>query len=222
MSPADPTDRESKPDRAEIETDPESRARREASNGVRQTDFVFATIESHLAEDKPFKLRPSFLGELNRLAVEGLTRFAGVPRPHGMSITGSGHAPPPPGEVQALLEELCDYVNENWQRSPVHLAAYIMWRLNWIHPYDDGNGRTSRAASYVVLSLRLKTRLPGKQTIVDQIVNSKGAYYRALEAADRNFVEGRIDVSEMEALISSLLAKQFALIHAEATAEKSS
>jgi Fic family protein len=209
-------DRESKPDRAEIETDAKQRARREAANGVRQTDFVFYTIERYLEEGKQFKLRPSFLGELNRLAVDGLTSYAGVPRPHGMAITGSGHAPPPPGDVQPLIEELCDYVNDNWSRSPIHLAAYVMWRLNWIHPYDDGNGRTSRAASYVVLSLRLGVRLPGRETIVDQIVHSKGAYYRALEAADRRFADGELDVGEMEELISNLLAKQFAKLHEDA------
>jgi Fic family protein len=214
-----PPDRESKPDRQDIETSKEGRARREAANGIRQTDFVFSTIDRFLAEQKPFRLRPSLLGELNRLAVEGLTRFAGVPRPHGMSITGSGHTPPPPDKVQSYIEEMCDYVNDNWNKSPIHLAAYVMWRLNWIHPYDDGNGRTSRAAAYIVLSIRLRTRLPGTNTIVDQIVSSKKAYYAALEEADRHDAEGRLDVSAMENLISSLLAKQFATIHASAHTE---
>lgn len=214
-----PSDRESKPDRQEIETSKEARARREASNGILQADFVFETIDRALQDSRPFRLRPSLLGELNRLAVDGLTRFAGVPRPHGMTITGSGHAPPPANRVQAYIEELCDYVNDNWGKSPVHLAAYVMWRLNWIHPYDDGNGRTSRAAAYIILSVRLGTRLPGTNTIVDQIVNSKKAYYAALEAADRHDTEGRLDVSEMEDLISALLAKQFATIHASARSE---
>lgn len=214
-------DRESLPDRMTVETDKDARARLEAANGVRQTDFVFTTIERNLANNGKFRLRPSLLGELNRLAVEGLTPYAGVPRPHGMSITGSGHTPPAPAKVQELLEELCDYVNDNWDKSPVHLAAYVMWRLNWIHPYDDGNGRTSRAAAYIVLSLRLGTRLPGSNTIVDQIVQTKSAYYRALEAADARFDSGQIDVSDMESLISALLAKQFALIHEHANSSLS-
>ena len=30
--------------------------------------------------------------------------------------------------------------NDNWDDStPVHLASYVMWRLNWIHPFTDGN-----------------------------------------------------------------------------------
>ena len=47
--------------------------------------------------------------------------------------------------VAELVEDMCDYVNENWEaKSAIHLAAYIMWRLNWIHPFADGNGRLSR------------------------------------------------------------------------------
>jgi Fic family protein len=64
--------------------------------------------------------------------------------------------------VPSLVEELCDYVNDNWESStPIHLAAYVMWRLNWIRPFADGNGRTSRILSYVVLSIRSGIRLTG-------------------------------------------------------------
>jgi len=45
---------------------------------------------------------------------------------------------------------MCDHINENWAKlSPLHLAAYTLWRMNWIHPFVDGNGRTSRAVSYL-------------------------------------------------------------------------
>jgi Fic family protein len=50
------------------------------------------------------------------------------------------------------------------QSTPIHLAAYLMWRLNWIHPFADGNGRTSRIISYVVLSIRAGAILPGTPT----------------------------------------------------------
>jgi hypothetical protein len=31
---------------------------------------------------------------------------------------------------------------------PTELAAYGLWRLNWIHPFVEGNGRTARAVCY--------------------------------------------------------------------------
>lgn len=70
--------------------------------------------------------------------------------------------------VPHLVEELCDYVNNNWeQASAIHLASYVMWRLNWIHPFTDGNGRTSRILPYVVLSAKINGVLPGTPQIPD-------------------------------------------------------
>jgi Fic family protein len=101
-------------------------------------------------------------------------------------------------------------VNSAWeQKSPIHLCAYVMWRLNWIHPFTDGNGRTSRAASYLVLCLKTGYLLPGKFTIPEQIAQDRTPYYRALEAADQRLAESRsIDLTEMEKLLSALLARQ--------------
>ena len=76
-----------------------------------------------------------------------------------------------------------------------------MWRLNWIHPFDDGNGRTSRIVSYVVLMIRSGFILPGTPAIPDQIVLDRSGYFRALDEADAACREGLIDVSTMEGLL---------------------
>jgi Fic family protein len=133
-----------------------------------------------------------------------------------MGIHGSKHEPPPADQVQELVEDLCDYITANWDKPPLHLAAYAMWRINWIHPFDDGNGRTARAVAYVVLSVRLGTLLPGRASVIEQIIGRKGPYYQALEAADRAWLDGHIDVSALEELLSDLLAKQFTTLHREA------
>jgi hypothetical protein len=105
--------------------------------------------------------------------------------------------------VPELVEDMCDYVNDHWNEStPIHLAAYLMWRLNWIHPFADGNGRTSRIVSYVVLSIRAGAILPGTPTIPDQIVDNRKPYFDALDAADLAFRGGNIDVSKMEELLA--------------------
>lgn len=115
--------------------------------------------------------------------------------------------------MQALIEDMCDYINENWHSaSAIHLAAYSMWRLNWIHPFDDGNGRTSRAVSYLVLCIKLGGTLPGTKTIPDYIVENREPYFSAIEAADEAAKEPRIDVGEMEALLERLLERQLASI----------
>lgn len=146
---------------------------------------------------------------LHRLALEGLRSFAGNYRPAGIEIGGSKHRPVGAHQVAQMVEELCDYVNDAWQSStPLHLSAYVLWRLNWIHPFTDGNGRTARACSYLVLCLRLGYPLYGPNSIPAQIAVNKAPYYAALESADEAFAQGRIDVAETESLLRSLLARQ--------------
>lgn len=109
---------------------------------------------------------------------------------------------------------MCEYVNKNWSLSGddlsdgIHLASYLMWRLNWIDPFRDGNGRTSRAVSYLVLTIRLGQVLRGEPTIPDQIVDNKAPYYKALDDADAAWSKGALDLTTMEQLIERLLEKQ--------------
>lgn len=206
-------ERHSKPVAEPLITDKLERARRESENGLRQIDFVLERVRRHTgAGSAPFKLRPSLLLSLNRAAVEGIEATAGAFRTGGMEIFGSKHQPPKGAEVPELIEELCDYVNDNWATaSAAHLAAYVMWRLNWIHPFDDGNGRTARAASYLVLCIKTGSVLPGAKTIPERIASAKNPYYFALEKADKAYArDGSVDVSELEGIIVSALAAQLA------------
>ena len=194
----------------ELITDPQEKAAAEARNGFRQYDAAIGAI--HTALDRgSFKLRPSLILGLQREALAGISSYAGNYRPGGVAIEGSKHEPVGAHLVPELVEEMCDYVNDHWDEStPLHLAAYLMWRLNWIHPFADGNGRTSRIISYVVLSIRAGAVLPGTPTIPDQIVDNRNPYFEALDAADSAYRDGKIDVSNMEALLAALLAKQLA------------
>jgi Fic family protein len=201
---------------AEIITDPLLRAELEGENGVHQFRTVISMVQTFLDPERPFKFRPSHLQTLHRAALLGLSGYAGNWRPSEIRIEGSPHQPPAAFEIPERIEELCDYVNDMWEKkSPMHLASYVMWKLNWIHPFTDGNGRTSRAASYLVLCLKMGYILPGKRTIPDQISENKTPYYKALEAADKAFSEGRIDLSAMKALLSSMLATQLVAVHGD-------
>jgi Fic family protein len=112
---------------------------------------------------------------------------------------------------------MCEYVNSNWDHLAVHLASYLMWRLNWIHPFFGGNGRSARAISYLVLCARLGFRLPGEKTIPELIIADREPYYAALRQADAAWAEGRLDLTAMEGLMSSLLADQLLGVYSKAT-----
>lgn len=193
------------------------KARIEARNALRQFDAGIGIIEAAIHASTPFVLKPSQVHFLNRLATEGVAFTPGVIRPGPIEISNAIHVPPPADTVVPYLEEMCEYVNANWAKTPIHLGAYLLWRLNWIHPFEDGNGRTSRMIGYVVLCIRLGFLLPGTRTIPDQISSDKQPYYQALDAADAAYKRGVIDVSVMEELLSEMLAVQLVDVHKDAT-----
>lgn len=180
---------------------------------------MFAMIEHAIESDK-FRLRPSTLIELDRIAVNGLVNNPGAFRNDPIEIEHSVHTPPPHEDVPSYIDELCEYVTEQWTTSSaIHLAAYILWRLNWIHPFEDGNGRTSRAACYLVLCVRLGYKLPGTRTIPEYIAADKNPYYLALESADTAWKKGILDLTVMEALIKECLAAQLVGVVEQASGE---
>jgi len=154
---------------------------------------------------------------LNRLAVEGLVASAGTYRTVPMTIKGSNHIPPDWQDVARHVDEMCDHVNGS-DGSAVHLAAYVMWRLNWIHPFEDGNGRTTRAVSHLVMCARLGYELPGTKTIPDIISEDKQGYYDALDAADEAWKDDRLDVAVMEGVLQRALDIQLGTVLDEARA----
>lgn len=211
MSVEEPEKRDSRALDAELITDPVERAAAEARNGLRQIDAGLGVVQTAQDRNWEFKLRPSLILSLHREALSGISMYAGNYRPGGVEIGGSRHSPPGAHLVPEHIEDMCEYVNENWDKStPLHLASYIMWRLNWVHPFADGNGRTSRVTSYVVLSIKAKSQLPGTPTIPDQIVDNRKPYFAALDAADAAWANGQLDLSVMDQLLGRLLANQLA------------
>jgi len=190
----------------------EERAPIEAENAFRQFDRLMEIVEDSLNEIRnggnPVPVKPSVLMELNRLAVEKIIANPGGYRQTPMEIGKSKHQPPRWEDVPKHVDEMCEYVQRNWHRSALHLAAYLLWRVNWIHPFSDGNGRTARAISYLVLCIRLRQRLPGDRTMPDFIADEKTPYYAGLEAADAADARGRVDVSTLERYLKKLLSQQ--------------
>jgi Fic family protein len=66
---------------------------------------------------------------------------------------GAAFVPPPPGEVDRLLDDLCEFVNDV-ALPPLVQAAIAHAQFETIHPFEDGNGRTGRALVQVVLRRR--------------------------------------------------------------------
>ena len=150
-------------------------------------------------------------GEIERLhevAIKDIYSCAGRCRGWSVTIRGAKHKPPGHAYVEGFLDQMCEEATASEDWDELKVSAYVLWRLNWIHPFAGGNGRISRAACYLVLCRRLGFILPGKLTIPEQIVINRPRYQAALEEADANWVDQILDVSKMESLLDEFLTNQ--------------
>jgi len=69
-------------------------------------------------------------------------------------IYGAGHhIPPTANEVPALVARHLHRTKQLLQEgvAPFSLAAYPLWWINAVHPYEDGNGRLARGVAFWLL-----------------------------------------------------------------------
>lgn len=107
------------------------------------------------------------------------------------------------------MDRFISTIHENWfNLSPTGLAAYGLWRLNWIHPFIEGNGPTARATCYYLLCARAGGLLKGRTIVPERIRENREPYYEALRAADRAWEQGNLDCSQLEAYLNGLVRDQ--------------
>ncbi len=118
------------------------------------------------------------LKQIHGIVLYGIDREnAGVYRKLPVAIAGSKHLPPQPYLLQDLMEEYFRFYNQEKDKlHPVVLAAEMHERLVTIHPFIDGNGRTSRLIMNLIL---LQSGFP--LAIIGGDYDSRMAYYDALE-----------------------------------------
>lgn len=178
----------------------------EVSNGLRQYDFLKSIVDTAAAIQRPY-LSQHLIKALNFQAIVCLHTNAGEYRPCPVQV--GNHIPPEHYRVDALMEDFVNIVNRFWSESdPVFLAAYVLWQLNYIHPFINGNGRTARAACYFVLCMHLGKWLPGQTILPELIRKYHPEYVIALRAADAAYATGKIDLTELHALLVRLLEEQ--------------
>src|SRR5712672_2311731 len=125
--------RDSRPASPVLYRDAGQKAQLEARNSLLQFDRILALVDATTPID--FRLRPSAIQDFQRIAVQDIYSCAGNYRNGPVSIGNTTHQPPPWQEIPCLVEDLCDHLNVNAdQQSAIHLSAYVMWRVNWIHP----------------------------------------------------------------------------------------
>ena len=176
-------------------------------NLLRQYDLLSNCIEIGLA--KGIEAFDKYtLWTLNYTAVANIAQFGGRYREQPIYI--GNHLPPHFKEVPHCMDLFFSMVHENWTiiNHPTYLAAYTLWRLNWIHPFVEGNGRTARAACYYLICMKQGSLLPGKKIVPERIRENRERYVSALQAADDAWERGQLDVTQLAEYLSDLLKAQ--------------
>ena len=91
--------------------------------------------------------------EIHALVLRGIDKEnAGTYRSVNVKISGSRHLPPDALHIPELMSEYIDWYNTNHETMhPVLLSANMHEKLVTIHPFIDGNGRTSRLLMNLIL-----------------------------------------------------------------------
>lgn len=143
------------------------------------------------------------------------------------SITGAIiYTPPPPGDVPELMNELVRWLNQPSDIHSVLVSGIAQFQLVHIHPFLDGNGRTSRLLSTLYL-YRSGYDFKRLFTISEYYDRDRSAFYNALQSvreADLNltqwleyFVAGldtqltEVQMKGKQAIQLDILAKEYQL-----------
>ncbi|OYW70453.1 MAG: hypothetical protein B7Z37_30685 [Verrucomicrobia bacterium 12-59-8] len=178
---------------------------------------AIASLKRHLKEED--------IQLLHGLAFEGKAK----PSPYrdGQNVirnSGDGHIvylPPEAKDVPALMGELTAWINEEIEakRLPVPvIAALAHYQFATIHPYYDGNGRTSRLLATMILH-RCGYGLKGIYSLEEYYARNLRGYYDALSVGpSHNYHLGRAeaDVSGFVQYFCEGMATAFASVRARA------
>ena len=169
------------PDRRVLPPD-RARDEREARNAQAALEFVQRTVRA----DPGRPLDETLIREIHRLTTDGLPYADNVPgeyRSHAVNV--GDYRPPATGEaVRRLMADFVHWFNQGqalrWD--PIVRAALAHFYVVSIHPFGDGNGRTSRAVESFMLC-RAGVHAFGFYSLANFYYQHHNDYIRALTAA---------------------------------------
>ena len=189
------------------------KARLEVENGDKQLSYVTWLV----CDLGVRRLSSSQILELHKHAVEDIYPCGGSYRNAYMEtrMSHGRHTLPPVHRIPELVDQMVERVNRERAagRSEVECAAYALWRLNWIHPFPGGNGRTARMLTYLIIAMAFGSMPPGVPSIPKLIEESHDEYEAALRATDERQRpmgdnDDNVDLSPMIEYLQPLAQRQ--------------
>ena len=156
---------------------------RELLNYRKAFDFVSEYLES----GDP--ITEGLVREIHKRLVEGVRGGSAAPGEYRKiqnyvvnSATGETvYAPPPAHNVPILMSELVDWLNREHVTHPLLMSGIAQFQFVHIHPFLDGNGRTSRLLSTLCL-YRSGYDFKRLFTISEYYDRDRASFYHALQS----------------------------------------
>lgn len=143
----------------------------EATNHAEAINLVYELV----AKNEPLSERT--IKEIHALVLKGIDdQNAGTYRNVNVTISGAEHTPPDFLHLQEEMTTFMKWYEEAGAMHPVERVARVHVDFVKIHPFVDGNGRTSR------LLMNLELMRSGFPPVVFKTAE-RLAYYQALEIA---------------------------------------
>ncbi len=180
---------------------------------------AFQLVSQHLDSGKPITER--LIREIHKRLVDGVRGGEGGPgryRTIQNYVVNSRtrqviYTPPPPHNVPPLMQELVSWLGEASAIHPVLVAGIAQFELVHIHPFVDGNGRTSRLLSTLCL-YRSGYDIKRLFTISEFYDRDRAAFYRAIQSVR----EQGMDLTAWLEFFTGGLATQLDEVKARGTA----
>jgi len=163
---------------------------KELLNYKKAMDF----ISKYLGKDDP--ITEGLIRELHKVTVKGVRGDKADPGNYRKiqnyvinSLTREIiYTPPAPIEVPHLMREFVDWINKAGDLSSVLIAGIAQFQFVHIHPFIDGNGRTARLLSTLIL---YKTGYDFKRlfTISEYYDKDRSSYYSAIQSVRNNSMD---------------------------------
>lgn len=129
--------------------------------------------------------------QIHALVLNDLTekQYLGKFRSEASAIFNSAgiavYMPPPPKQVQSLIEKLLKFINTPKEQFVPIKAALAHYTFEKIHPFLDGNGRVGRLLLQAVLK-KEGYDMKGLLSLEEYLDNHRSSYYSALEDPERD------------------------------------
>ena len=137
---------------------------------------AYEYVKKCIAENKP--LTENIVKDLHAILTENII-VGGIYRNQEVRISGAGFTPPAGNEMYMQIKGFYEELNNKSDLNPIELAAWTHAEFVRIHPFIDGNGRTSRllmnyqllSYGFLPVSIDKKTRLEYYNYLEEYAVN---------------------------------------------------